>query len=104
MNKNMKKFFRFLKEVGAYNSYIFNVTHSTCHGYTNAKEFFSCARPDEFTNSAFFWAGTEQGREYWEYLHRQCSSKWTRANFSQDELNLIREKLISLDISKMKIN
>ena len=104
MNKKMKKFFRLLKEVGAYNNYIFNVTHSTYHGYKSAKEFFSVAWSDEFINRAFFWAGTKQGRAYWEYLHRQCSNKWSYANFSQDELNLIREKLITLDISKMKID
>ena len=40
MNKTLKKFFRLLKEVGAYNNYIFNVTHSTYHGYKNAKDFF----------------------------------------------------------------
>ena len=102
MNKRMKKFFRLLKEVGAYNNYIFNVTHSTYHGYKNTKEFFSCTCSDEFINRAFFWAGTEQGRAYWEYLHRECSNNWTWADYSQDELNLIREKLITLDISKMK--
>ena len=104
MNKKMKNFFRLLKEVGAYNSYIFNVTHSTYHGYKNAKEFFSAAWTDEFINRAFFWAGTIQGRAYWEYLHSQWSTKRHWACFSQDELNLIREKLITLDISKMKKN
>lgn len=104
MNKNLKKFFRLLKEVGAYNNYIFNVTHSTYHEYKNAKEFFSAVCTDEFINRAFFWAGTIQGREYWEYLHRQWSNKQPWTCFSQDELNLIREKLITLDISKMKKN
>lgn len=104
MDKNLKKFFRLLKEVGAYNNYIFNLTHSTYHGYKSAKEFFSAVWTDEFINRAFFWAGTIQGRAYWEYLHNQYYRKSTWADFSQDELSLIREKLISLDISKIKIN
>ena len=73
-----KKFFRFLKEEGVYSEWVYNIRkqHPICD-----KKFWECTLKSMFSekykcaggiSSAFCWAGTRQGYNFWLKL----SIKW----------------------------
>lgn len=75
---NKKKFFRFLKEEGAYAAFKrnFDIEHISTWStdlYNKIKndgeDFYNVVNPEHYISGAFAWANTPEGNDFWGNLH-----------------------------------
>lgn len=78
-NKNLRLFFRFLKNNDVYRQYLNNIQYSATinHKYVSNKkfttEFFDLAKcnPKILINHPFIWRSTQEGYYFWHNIHYQ---------------------------------
>lgn len=66
MKDSAKIFLLWLKNKDVYDRYKENFTHYRCSSFS---VFISEYIPSSYLSSAFFWADTSQGWNYWEELN-----------------------------------
>ena len=82
-DNEFKKFLRYLKDNGIYNSY-FNNLRSNRNEYNifnsiyahNLKVFFSTCQPQFWLTDCFCWADQKEGNDFWENFHVGWQNKF----------------------------